>query len=42
MKSTIFWKGISTVNEDGKLEAILTHIGILTNIGSSHDEGFSN
>jgi alanine racemase len=31
------------VNEMEKLEAIIKPtIGILTNIGSSHDEGFSN
>jgi alanine racemase len=39
----IFEAGISTVNEMEKLEAIIKPtIGILTNIGSSHDEGFSN
>jgi len=37
----IFEAGISTVNEMGKLEKIVRPtIGILTNIGSTHDEGF--
>jgi alanine racemase len=43
MKSTIwdFEAGISTVNEMEKLEKVIRPtIGILTNIGSSHDEGF--
>lgn len=39
----IFEAGISTVNEMQKLEAIIhPTIGILTNIGSAHDEGFEN
>ncbi len=39
----IFEAGISTVNEMEKLEKILKPtIGILTNIGSAHDEGFAN
>ncbi len=39
----IFEAGISTTNEMEKLEAIIKPtIGILTNIGSAHDEGFSN
>lgn len=39
----IFEAGISTVDEMAKLETILKPtIGILTNIGSAHDEGFSN
>ncbi len=39
----IFEAGISTVDEMEKLESILKPtIGILTNIGSAHDEGFSN
>ncbi|MBK8599237.1 MAG: bifunctional UDP-N-acetylmuramoyl-tripeptide:D-alanyl-D-alanine ligase/alanine racemase [Flavobacterium sp.] len=39
----IFEAGISTVNEMEKLERILKPtIGILTNIGSAHDEGFDN
>jgi alanine racemase len=39
----IFEAGISTVSEMEKLEAIIKPtIGILTNIGPSHDEGFSN
>jgi len=39
----IFEAGISTVNEMDKLEKIIKpNIGVLTNIGSSHDEGFSN
>ncbi len=39
----IFEAGISTVNEMEKLERILRPtIGILTNIGSAHDEGFDN
>jgi alanine racemase len=39
----IFEAGISTVNEMEKLEKIIRPtIGILTNIGSAHDEGFSN
>lgn len=39
----IFEAGISTVNEMQKLEPIVQPtIGILTNIGSAHDEGFEN
>jgi alanine racemase len=39
----IFEAGISTHSEMGKLEKIIQPtIGILTNIGSSHDEGFAN
>ncbi len=39
----IFEAGISTVNEMEKLERIIRPtIGILTNIGSAHDEGFAN
>lgn len=39
----IFEAGISTVHEMEKLEKILKpSIGILTNIGSAHDEGFAN
>ena len=39
----IFEAGISTVGEMEKLEPIIRpDIGILTNIGSAHDEGFSN
>lgn len=39
----IFEAGISTVGEMEKLERILKPtIGILTNIGSAHDEGFEN
>ena len=39
----IFEAGISTVDEMEKLEKIIRPtIGILTNIGSAHDEGFSN
>ncbi|WP_367756654.1 bifunctional UDP-N-acetylmuramoyl-tripeptide:D-alanyl-D-alanine ligase/alanine racemase [Flavobacterium sp. WC2430] len=39
----VFEAGISTVNEMGKLEKVIRPtIGILTNIGSSHDEGFQN
>ncbi len=39
----IFEAGISTINEMEKLERILKPtIGILTNIGSAHDEGFDN
>ncbi|WP_333693247.1 bifunctional UDP-N-acetylmuramoyl-tripeptide:D-alanyl-D-alanine ligase/alanine racemase [Flavobacterium sp.] len=39
----IFEAGISTVNEMQKLETIIKPtIGILTNIGSAHDEGFEN
>lgn len=39
----IFEAGISTVNEMDKLEKIIQpDIGILTNIGSAHDEGFVN
>ncbi|AWI25152.1 bifunctional UDP-N-acetylmuramoyl-tripeptide:D-alanyl-D-alanine ligase/alanine racemase [Flavobacterium pallidum] len=39
----IFEAGISTVNEMVKLEPIIRPtIGLLTNIGSAHDEGFSN
>lgn len=39
----IFEAGISTVNEMQKLERIIQPtIGILTNLGTAHDEGFSN
>ena len=39
----IFEAGISTANEMEKLEQIIKPtIGILTNIGSAHDEGFAN
>ncbi len=39
----IFEAGISTRNEMEKLEKIIRpNIGILTNIGSAHDEGFDN
>lgn len=39
----IFEAGISTRNEMEKLESIIKPtIGILTNIGSAHDEGFAN
>lgn len=39
----IFEAGISTVNEMAQLEPIIRPtIGLLTNIGSAHDEGFSN
>ena len=39
----IFEAGISTVSEMDKLEKIIQPtIGILTNIGSAHDEGFEN
>ena len=39
----IFEAGISTVSEMEKLEPIIRPtIGVLTNIGSAHDEGFSN
>ena len=39
----IFEAGISTVHEMHQLEQIIQpSIGILTNIGSAHDEGFSN
>ena len=39
----VFEAGISTVNEMSKLETIIKPtIGILTNIGSAHDEGFKN
>lgn len=39
----IFEAGISTVSEMDKLQHILKpSIGILTNIGSAHDEGFSS
>ena len=39
----IFEAGISTVDEMAKLEPIIKPtIGLLTNIGSAHDEGFSN
>lgn len=39
----IFEAGISTVDEMEKLETIIRPtIGILTNIGSAHDEGFAN
>jgi alanine racemase len=37
----VFEAGISTINEMEKLEKVIRPtIGILTNIGSSHDEGF--
>jgi Alr-MurF fusion protein len=39
----IFEAGISTINEMEKLEPIIKpSIGILTNIGTAHDEGFAN
>ena len=39
----IFEAGISTVSEMGNLEKIIKPtIGILTNIGTAHDEGFTN
>nr|WP_294928441.1 bifunctional UDP-N-acetylmuramoyl-tripeptide:D-alanyl-D-alanine ligase/alanine racemase [uncultured Flavobacterium sp.] len=39
----IFEAGISTVNEMEKLEKIIRPtIGVLTNIGTAHDEGFLN
>ncbi len=39
----IFEAGISTTNEMGRLEQIIKPtIGILTNLGSAHDEGFTN
>lgn len=39
----IFEAGISTVNEMSKLETIIKpSIGILTNIGTAHDEGFAH
>lgn len=39
----IFEAGISTVSEMEKLETIIRPtIGVLTNIGSAHDEGFSS
>ncbi len=39
----IFEAGISTVNEMEKLERIIKpNIGVLTSIGSAHDEGFEN
>lgn len=39
----IFEAGISTVNEMANLEKIIKpNIGVLTNIGSAHDEGFQN
>ena len=39
----IFEAGISTVNEMDKLEQIIKPtIGVLTNIGTAHDEGFLN
>jgi alanine racemase len=39
----IFEAGISTVNEMDNLEKIIQpNIGVLTNIGSAHDEGFLN
>ncbi|WP_417942844.1 bifunctional UDP-N-acetylmuramoyl-tripeptide:D-alanyl-D-alanine ligase/alanine racemase [Flavobacterium sp. RS13.1] len=39
----IFEAGISTVNEMDKLEEIIKPtIGVLTNIGTAHDEGFVN
>jgi alanine racemase len=38
-----FEAGISTVSEMEKLEQIIKPtIGILTNIGTAHDEGFAN
>jgi alanine racemase len=39
----IFEAGISTINEMDKLQAIIKpQIGVLTHIGSAHDEGFSS
>jgi alanine racemase len=39
----IFEAGISTINEMVKLEKIIKpNIGVLTSIGSAHDEGFQN
>jgi alanine racemase len=39
----IFEAGISTINEMDRLEAIIKPtVGILTHIGSAHDEGFDN
>jgi len=39
----IFEAGISTVNEMDRLEAIIKPtVGVLTHIGSAHDEGFKN
>jgi Alr-MurF fusion protein len=39
----IFEAGISTINEMGNLQKMIQPtIGILTNIGSAHDEGFTN
>jgi Alr-MurF fusion protein len=39
----VFEAGISTVNEMANLEKIIQpNIGVLTNIGSAHDEGFLN
>ncbi|MGA9637129.1 bifunctional UDP-N-acetylmuramoyl-tripeptide:D-alanyl-D-alanine ligase/alanine racemase [Flavobacterium sp.] len=39
----IFEAGISTINEMEKLEPMVQPtVGVLTNIGSSHDEGFEN
>ena len=39
----VFEAGISTVNEMVQLEKIIKPtIGVLTNIGSAHDEGFEN
>lgn len=39
----IFEAGISTINEMEKLQEIIQPtVGILTNIGSAHDEGFAN
>jgi alanine racemase len=39
----IFEAGISTVNEMDKLEAIIKpEIGVLTHIGTAHDEGFES
>ncbi|KRD11097.1 alanine racemase [Flavobacterium sp. Root901] len=39
----IFEAGISTVNEMANLEKIIKpNIGVLTSIGSAHDEGFEN
>jgi len=39
----IFEAGISTINEMEKLEAIIKpQVGVLTHIGTAHDEGFAN
>jgi alanine racemase len=39
----IFEAGISTINEMDKLEAIIRpSVGVLTHIGSAHDEGFED